>query len=603
MAKLLRLYQKAGRTSWDSLKRDLVVCPTAETMYMALRCCRYAEYEEWRRGRFRSAYPLSFSPEALLCEYTAFEDYTRDFYHQHIMMEKHFSFVEEDYEDAIVVSRRLFYTEWVQPRFPQIIHHLLAPLFLSFRHFQREQDLVLLRRVVLVCFPRDTYEWRRACMALYRQQSDLVEGADMEIFSRHLDTEHRLLTCLPWYEECFESIRVHVARKWSSPHPIPFRELLSHPLFFGVLRDGYKNFYKEWEAFLEEVWDADPWEAVDLLAAFIDSGGGSKKGQEACIARLVGKSVVFLGKTLSTAPLTSTALLARYGGPSFDAVLHSYGTRLWRHRCQYSSEDLDYEKKVVAGIMDMETTREAALSVNRLLCHMGMEMGRLFLPHVRVFLCPDNRFFSESLPSDDLGTALPPMLVEYKARFNEYYRSVFPHRKLAWIDWYSTVELTDGKDMTLPQYLVLERVAREPGLTLDRLQTVFGWHPFYLKGILGSLSRPPCLPLLYEKEGQYHLVREDQTRGPMTYTLPPFRDLPPPTTVRIASKDEERYVLEALLVRAVKKEGPMVSTLLLEKARERFPHTDPGFLHQVLERLVRNDYLTHEPDHTYHFVI
>jgi len=234
---------------------------------------------------------------------------------------------------------------------------------------------------------------------------------------------------------------------------------------------------------------------------------------------------------------------------------------------------------------------------------MGMEMGRLFLPHVRVFLCPDNRFFSESLPSDDLGTALPPMLVEYKARFNEYYRSVFPHRKLAWIDWYSTVELTDGKDMTLPQYLVLERVAREPGLTLDRLQTVFGWHPFYLKGILGSLSRPPCLPLLYEKEGQYHLVREDQTRGPMTYTLPPFRDLPPPTTVRIASKDEERYVLEALLVRAVKKEGPMVSTLLLEKARERFPHTDPGFLHQVLERLVRNDYLTHEPDHTYHFVI
>jgi hypothetical protein len=198
--------------------------------------------------------------------------------------------------------------------------------------------------------------------------------------------------------------------------------------------------------------------------------------------------------------------------------------------------------------------------------------------------------------------------VAYKARFNEHYRSVFPHRKLAWLDWYSTVELTDGKDMALPQYLVLERVSREPGLTMDRLQTVFGWPLHYLRGILCSLTPPSRLPLLSETEGGgYHLLGEDETKGPMTYTLPLFGDPPLTTTTsstRITSRDEERYVLEALLVRAVKKEGPMALTLLLEKARERFPHTDPGFLHQVLERLVRNDYLAHEPDHdTYRFVI
>ena len=598
---LLKLRQRALRLSAEERSLDVLLSPEdpdvfQQNLTMALYITKYPEYQEWRLQRLRALFPASpplLRIDTFLDEYKRYKDAVRDMQRQYEILENHFSFVSPSYETFLEVAMPFFFEEYVDK-------HMVSFLFsakdamLEFRRHGSSKALENVSNLLFLFFHWSDHlaglewVWENVYLMAYEYQSR-VDFDSVVAVEYHLTREYLMSVLLPGSDTFYSRIVQIVIPQCR--FALSFGVLFSCTrVFAGMV--AYRPFplVREWENYIQGVWEKDPWDAVRSTRCFLEKVDPTEEVSTSvhkAYQTQVSAHARGLARTLSKQPEGTIQWVAQNTTDLEELLGRGYMRHVWEHR----ETSLPDARRV------LETVGNAFLPLRAFLFDLDESLEHFQYNNMGVLACRDTLQYSPHWPLVAIQPALlPPALVEWKETFGEVYREKYPHRKWLWLDFHSTVALTNGATMTLPHVLILQEMERRGGtVPVDDLVSHFGWDAVMVHALVGSLVQHKRYALL---------VQQGQTVLLSANTIPPGIHVSLPVLSHPTTRHQERthrsdqdhgVVLQAKIVRALKKEGPLPLTRL----KEISGHSE--MLDRVLQRLLSNEYVRCDEE-LYHYV-
>ena len=551
---LLRLRQKARQTIQKSpppfLDRLLHHSPSSEefkeTMTMALYTCTYKEYEDWRQTQLRIFFPRTV--HNFLSEYAYYTEFSKKLHDRYIMLEKHFSFLQDPFQTFVEMAPLFLYEEYIQSRRIQFLY-MVSDALLEFRRHGHKATLTPLAELLELCFlspspPTLSDVWESVFLRVYDQHTRWGKEQGIENVEQHLQREfeigHVLLSTVSFYRTIRRNVLHRIHFSW------PMDTVWKYPrVLEGLLEDRPTDFIEAWELDLQRMGKVDPWKAV----------GRSRQLLE------------YLER--NHYPILRTAV-----DPSFQSFVEKYRVDLLSTWADNHSLDLRW---IIQHVRNPDTW--IRVLIQHLWKHQRMRQGYLLMESredenktvwlpLKAFLFDvyasisngmttfrDTLALEENWPCRGIEDRfLPRYIVHQKILLKERYQHFYPDRKLAWLDWHSTVELTNGWTMPLVHFLVLRFLKHRERIETAIIGTHFAWEREYVEKILESLQ-----PLWVERErGCWVRAALEHWPTPEWKVVLPVVGAPTCTKMTTPrSLDDHRYAMEARIVRCLKREGPM----------------------------------------------
>jgi len=359
-------------------------------------------------------------------------------------------------------------------------------------------------------------------------------------------------------------------------------------VFSGMVAYRPFDVLREWEPFIQETWQKDPWGAVRTTRCFlekVDPGEEVYTTVHRAYQTYVNTHTALLVRTLSNQSEDTIRWVVRNTTDLEELLGRGYMRHVWRHRAP---------SMLLEAHEVLEKVGNAFLPLRSLLFDMEESTEHFQYTDMTVMACRDDLQYAAHWPMIAMQSVIiPRWLLERKETFEEVYRERYPHRKITWLDFHSTVELTNGWHLTFPHALVLQEVERRGKTSIQDLVLHFGWDAMLVVSLVQSL--PPLM-----QEGD--IVSLSEKRMPpcgFHASLPALLCTPTTRGQGTARHDQDLcFVLQAKVVRFLKREGPQVRTRL----QQHVSATKPELLELVLQRLLTNEYVRQDEKGVYHYV-
>lgn len=623
MAQLLRLRKRARNLEGASRSLKTLLSmgpPDKENLTLALFSCTYSEYDEWRQALFRQKF-LSFSTFEFLRHQEQYLTMVDMWDERLEILEKHFSFVcPNDYCGLRVLATHLFYDEYVRTNLVRFLYHAADPLLQFRRNPTADMSVLATTKDMLQnlysWYHSDVDEctltnlWENVYMTCYRQRFHPVVQStaddetvlfwdtrgqcvydDANSCEQHLRVEYDLCRYLPGAGGFFEAIQKEVMGQLTVTD-VDFSLVVNlEHVWNGMVR--YRpSLVRE---SIDKMWEKRPWEAVALTGRVLltrcEEEGDVRLAVLEDFQRHLQRQSAILVKSMAKEEEELVSIVVQHGG---NEVVPCLVVHFWNARtCPATLKDAR------SLLRTIERTNEAVSLPLRALVHDLVECENYHKEHYRVYLC---RSAMGSLPTDEIASEwLPEGLGAWKQEFQAKYTAKYPHRRLRWLDWHSTVELTCGKTMSLVHVIVLRLLEERGPMTVKAIAAMLGWETAHVGGVVHSLVFHKRAPLLSLDAGGKK-IRENS----MVSLLPPCASLtleyclPKLSgTTGSASVDhrEAKHYLEAAVVRLLKREGPLSHASLVKRLAAVECLTI-----QALESLVEREYVRKDTQDNYHYL-
>lgn len=621
MSNLLRLRKRARNV--DVPINNLLEVPNKENLTMALFSCTYNEYEEWRMTRLRSYFPVSYGTREFLEQYQMYMEKVMEVSHTLKILENHFSFIRpESFQPLSMASTRLLFEEYVSKHVVRLLYEVSDFLF-EYRKNKNPALLLPVRDLLLVLYSWYHTEedemwltslWQNVFLLSYRRQRYSVSGSEafeapLQVVESHLQTELDLCRFLPGCGSFYFDILEDTVT--GCTFPLVFPALLdARNVFQGMVMYRSTCLLHAWQLYISACWQKKPWEAVVLVKRFVEEcecPDGYNKVSNAVLQSFqqqVQEHVKVLAKTMHK-HLSVASFLFLYGGDSLPGLVTAVMEHVWSHR-----EDPVISKDAPRLLEPMEHATEGVTHPLRALlhdlCEIENDENERTDGCLRVFMC--RAVIGPPLPQEEMRVE---ELARWKEKYDRAYRAKYPSRKLQWLDWQSTVEVTCGATMSLVQWRLVRLLERQGPLSIRAMMDHTGWQATYVCGTVHSLLYHKMWPLVERVKNSQEKIREDDVialrqetfQGKTTYVLPQFSFLQPSCLVkRTLHEQDEKYLLEAIMVNHLKKEGSMSVSVLLQKCQEKVVGVSLERVECVLQGLVDKEYARREEKDFYHYM-
>jgi len=205
----------------------------------------------------------------------------------------------------------------------------------------------------------------------------------------------------------------------------------------------------------------------------------------------------------------------------------------------------------------------------------------------RVYSTATRHFFTNSeLEMEVPGT--PEKIYRWKNEWMCAYSQKFPTRKITWYDWESTVVLTNGIKMGLPQYILLNAVAHNSSLA--SLQEHLRWPIKCVYAVVHSLlrHRRPLLERL-SRDGDERLHENDIVslvagpHQPAVYRLPVIPNTQRTFPQNQTSENDDVFRVRAKTLKIIKHSSPIDEQTCVQKLPEENEDSIKNALHYLVE--------------------
>ena len=620
MSKILQLRQEAKRLTPEerSLHRLLAV-PDKKNLTLALFSSSYDEYHEWRLSMLRQWFPTSLCCKELVLNYEIYLQTVMEWNTRLEILEKHFLWTcPQFYLSLRNLAVQVFFQDYVG-------YHLLRLLYDA-------NDILLEYRrhpnLIVVCPVRDmlhllyswyheddekmflTRIWKVIFLQCYRSQQDCQFG-EIHAVETHLKSEFELCRFMPASFSFYDDILQEVMERASFTEGVPKAMDFPH-VFRGILLFRVVHFVEEWETHLSTLWNrTPPWEAIALTRRFMDE---YRFENEDVVSKVVQSFQRFLQQHQLTVVrmmhqhLSLTAFVFSYGGEILCDVVKSLVEYLWHHR-----EEPPYLWKANLLFHTIESVNDTvSLPLSSLLYDLQANI-LCPTPDFHVFLC--RNVLGGNLPSDEIAL---PELIPWKERYTKAFHTLYPCRKLKWLDWQSTVQVRCGATMSLVHWMVIRLLETHGPLSVLQLIQRLGWDSMYVCGIVHSLVFHKHYPMVEResslqekiKEDDVVTLRKEDSPPPdlhhVRYRLPVFQAVSVHKTSHRTYEQDQKIVVEAMVMHRLKREEKGVTASeLLSSCRSAHPRNallSTEQLSRILQGLVDKEYVRGDDQGCFYYV-
>lgn len=608
MARLLRLHKEALKKSWTGLQNEMKTMDIAsprsscqDLAYMMTIVCTPTDVRQWFKAIFAEWLPKEVDTlDTFLHSYNVYQKHV-DVVHLHFRCtDAHFCFLDPCHPCLQSISEHVFLHDFV-------LHHLVVLYKKCIdgvqnyrRHSHHECGPVTgtLNLIFRLTEKYSSYDvlkvWKTLYLDCFKEaQKDPLMFSSASVIDILL-VEHEM--CLLFsVQDLFQDITHY----FLSDHPISLsfiHDVLEHDVILSSYYSHNKDLFIKvvFEVFQEKC-QTDPWDGIAFLY-FLN---------EKCV-----------GNGYDIGPIIRQHLQHNIHKHLSGLIKNFVACAHWKNLIQFLCTHLDSDTlctftHCVAKIV--WSKRDDVFffrMVRRLSSSLPTSVAIVVQPIVseikdaydkdtdnyRVYSTATRRFFTNSeLEMGIPGT--PEKIHRWKNEWMSTYSQKFPTRKITWYDWESTVVLTNGLKMGLPQYILLSAVEHN-GMSASSLESLtqrLGWPIKCVYAVVHSLltHQRPLLERVSRNGTEYERLYDTDIvfivsgpHQPALYRIPVIPNTQRTLSQNQTSDNENVFSVRAKTLKILKHSSPINEQTCFQK----LPEENEDSVKKALQYLVEMEY-------------